>query len=241
MYNLSIRKCTSPPLLAPRLKIYYPAGDRTPDLLNQRQTCYHLRQCGEHCCTWVYILKFCHFKILSGGMGARKLEWQGEKLEHFRHILLFEFNRGAKVAEVATNIYAVYGDNAIGESTARIWFSRFKDDHFVISDTLRSRRPSGFDNNRLNTLIHNDPRQCTGELANVMNCDRSTIVRHLHSMGKVQKSGVWVLHALSQDHKNQQVAICASLLARQRLAREQHRQFLSCIVNVARNGVFMLT
>ena len=24
------------------MKIYYPAGDRTPDLLNQRQTCYHL-------------------------------------------------------------------------------------------------------------------------------------------------------------------------------------------------------
>ena len=29
------------------MKIYYPAGDRTPDLLNQRQTCYHLSQCGE--------------------------------------------------------------------------------------------------------------------------------------------------------------------------------------------------
>ena len=27
----SIRKCTSPPLLAPRLKIYYPAGDRSPN------------------------------------------------------------------------------------------------------------------------------------------------------------------------------------------------------------------
>ena len=29
MYNLAIRKCTSPLLLAPRLKIYYPAGNRT--------------------------------------------------------------------------------------------------------------------------------------------------------------------------------------------------------------------
>ena len=28
----------------------------------------------------------------------------------------FEFNRGAKVAEKARNIYAVYGDNVIGES-----------------------------------------------------------------------------------------------------------------------------
>ena len=30
-----------------QMKIYYPAGDRTPDPLNQRHTCYHLSQCGE--------------------------------------------------------------------------------------------------------------------------------------------------------------------------------------------------
>ena len=29
------------------MKIYYPAGDWTPDLLDQRQTCYHLSQRGE--------------------------------------------------------------------------------------------------------------------------------------------------------------------------------------------------
>ena len=29
-----------------QMKIYYPAGDRTPDLLNQRQTCYRLSQRG---------------------------------------------------------------------------------------------------------------------------------------------------------------------------------------------------
>ena len=29
------------------MKIYYPAGDRTPNLLNQRQTYYHLSQRGE--------------------------------------------------------------------------------------------------------------------------------------------------------------------------------------------------
>ena len=29
------------------MKIYYPARDRTPDLLNQRQTCYHLNQRGK--------------------------------------------------------------------------------------------------------------------------------------------------------------------------------------------------
>ena len=63
-----------------------------------------------------------------------------EKLEHFYNILLFEFNRMAKAAEVARNICAVYGDNAIGKNTARKWFSRFKEDRFDISDTPRSRK-----------------------------------------------------------------------------------------------------
>ena len=111
-----------------------------------------------------------------------------EKLEHLRHILLFEFNRWAKAAQAARNI--MYGDNTIGESTTRKWFSRFKEDCFGISDATHSGRPVGFDEYRLNTLTHNDPCQCTRELANVMNCDHSTIVRHLYSMGKVKKSGV---------------------------------------------------
>ena len=48
--------------------------------------------------------------------GRYKMECQVEKLEHLRHILLFEFNGGAKAAR---NICAVIGDNAIGERTSK--------------------------------------------------------------------------------------------------------------------------
>ena len=102
------------------------------------------------------------------------MECQVEKLEHFRHILLFEFNTEAKATETARNICAVYGDNTIGESTAIKWFYHFKEDRFDISDTLRSGRSSGFDENRLSTLIHNDAHQYTRELPNVViqtSCD----------------------------------------------------------------------
>ena len=71
--------------------------------------------------------------------------------------------------EVARNICAIYGNNTIRKSTARKWFSCFKEDRFDISDTPCSGRPSGFDEDHLNTLIHNDLRQCTRQLANVMN------------------------------------------------------------------------
>ena len=66
-----------------------------------------------------------------------------EKFEHFRHILLFEFGKVGKAAEAARNICVVNGDNAMGESSSRKWFSRFKEDRFDISDTPRSGRPSG--------------------------------------------------------------------------------------------------
>ena len=56
------------------------------------------------------------------------------EIEYFRHILLFEFNRGAKATEVARNICAVY---AIKESTTGKCFFRFKEDRFDISDTPR--------------------------------------------------------------------------------------------------------
>ena len=77
--------------------------------------------------------------------GRLKMECQVDKLDHFRHVLLFEFNRGAKAAEAARKICAVYGDNAIGENAARKWFPRFKEYRFDISDAPRSGRPSGFD------------------------------------------------------------------------------------------------
>ena len=73
------------------------------------------------------------------------MECQVEKLEHFRRIFLFELNRGAKAEETARNICTVFGDNAIGESTANKWVSRFKEDCLDISDTARPARSSGFD------------------------------------------------------------------------------------------------
>jgi histone-lysine N-methyltransferase SETMAR len=144
--------------------------------------------------------------------------------KHFQH-LLYEFNRGPEAAEVARNICAVYEEDPVTERTAQKWFARFKKGNFDMSDTPRSRQPADFDNDLLNASVHADPRQTTRELASEMGCAHATIVRHLQSTGKVQKLGVWVPHILTQDNKNQRVAICASLFVRQ-----HHQSFLSRIV-----------
>uniref|UniRef100_A0A914ID48 Mos1 transposase HTH domain-containing protein n=1 Tax=Globodera rostochiensis TaxID=31243 RepID=A0A914ID48_GLORO len=47
---------------------------------------------------------------------------QVDKNEHFRHLFLFEFNKGSKATEAAQNICAVYGEGATNERTAQRWF-----------------------------------------------------------------------------------------------------------------------
>jgi hypothetical protein len=47
------------------------------------------------------------------------MECQVEKNERFRHLLLYELNRGSKAAEAAQNIRAVYGEDSITERTTQ--------------------------------------------------------------------------------------------------------------------------
>lgn len=140
------------------------------------------------------------------------MECQVEKNEHFLH-LLFAFNQGSKATEAAHNICAVYGVGAIAERTARDWYAKFKKGNFDLKDAPRSRRPVEFDEERLNQLLHENPRQTTRELAEKMECSHTAIEKHLQSMGKVQKCGAWVPHALSDNNKNQRATISAGLLA----------------------------
>ena len=58
------------------------------------------------------------------------MECQVDKNEHFRHHLLFAFNRGAKTTEAAREISAVYGEDAMPVRTAQYWFAKFKNGNF---------------------------------------------------------------------------------------------------------------
>ena len=58
------------------------------------------------------------------------MDCQVNKKSHFRHLLLFAFNRGQKASEVTKDICAVYEEDAIAERTVRDWFARFKRGNF---------------------------------------------------------------------------------------------------------------
>ena len=82
----------------------------------------------------------------------------------------------------------------------------------------RSKRPSEFDKDHLKTLLKEESRRTSHELAEKINCDQKTILNHLHSMGFAKKLGVWVPHELSKSKKK----ITFKLLLNISPAIEQH-------------------
>ena len=159
------------------------------------------------------------------------MEYPGGKKQHFRHLLFFAFHRGQKAAKAARgDICMVYGEGVIGESTARKWFVKFKNGNFDIDDTARSGRPPEFDEDHLKALLKEKSRQSSRELAEKMNCDQKTILNHLHSMGFSEKLGVWVLHELSENNRENRLQIASQHLARHRATRGHKQRFLYRIV-----------
>ena len=89
------------------------------------------------------------------------MECHEEKFEHFQHILLFKSSIEGRKQRRRPEIFAL--------CMGTMPLERAQQDHgkkmvflfFAISDTPCSGRLSGFDEDRLNALIHNDPHQCT--------------------------------------------------------------------------------
>ena len=73
----------------------------------------------------------------------------------------------------------MYGEGAIAERTARDWYAKFKNGNFDLKDAPRSGRPVEFDEERLNQLLHENPRQTTRELAEKMECSHTAIEKFL--------------------------------------------------------------
>ena len=124
------------------------------------------------------------------------MECPGGKKQHFQHLLFFAFHQGQKAAEATWDICMVYGEGAIGESTARKWFAKFKNGNFDIDDMPCSGRPSEFDEDHLKALLKEESCKTSRELTEKRNCNQKTILNHLYSMGFAEKLGVWVPHAL---------------------------------------------
>ncbi|VDL76477.1 unnamed protein product [Nippostrongylus brasiliensis] len=83
--------------------------------------------------------------------------------QHFRHVLLFAFNKGLSATPATRDIRENYGDGPVAERTARKWYSKFRCGELDLEDASRCGRPSDVEQQRLNQMPEKDPRQTTKE------------------------------------------------------------------------------
>ena len=83
---------------------------------------------------------------------------------------------------------------------------------FSLHGASRSGRPVEVDNNHIGTLIENNQRYTTQEIANIFKISKSSIENHLRQLGYVNCFDVWVLHKLSKENLLDNISARDSLL-----------------------------
>lgn len=112
--------------------------------------------------------------------------------EHFRHIMLYYFKKGKSAAKTRKKICAVYGEDAVNERTCRKWFAKFRAGNFVLDDAPRSGRPVEIDDDKIQTLIKDNPHYSTRMIAEILKVSQTAVVEHLHALGYINRLDTWI-------------------------------------------------
>ena len=116
---------------------------------------------------------------------------------HLRHCMLYEFKKGSSASEAARNICNVYGNKALSVRKCQRWFTQFRSGNLNLRDSPRSGRPASISNQALLNVIEENPKLTAREIAQQLNTTHTTIITHLHEIGKVSKLGQWVTYNIT--------------------------------------------
>ena len=94
------------------------------------------------------------------------------------------------------------------------WFEKFCAGDFLLDDAPRSGKPVEVDSDQIETLIENSQCYTTREIANILKISKSSVESHLHQLGYVNRSDVWVPRKLSEKNLLDCISACDSLLKR---------------------------
>ena len=89
---------------------------------------------------------------------------------------------------------------------------KFRAGDFSLDNAPRWGRPVEIDSDKIKTLIENNQRYTTREIADILKISKSSTENHLHQLGYVHRFGVWVPHRLSEKNLLDHISTGNSLL-----------------------------
>ena len=92
----------------------------------------------------------------------------------------------------------MYGEGAVTDQTCQKGFAKFCAGDFLLDDAPWLGRPVEVDKDRIETIIENNQRYTTQEIANILRISKSSAENHLHQLGYVNLFDVWVSHNFSK-------------------------------------------
>ena len=119
-----------------------------------------------------------------------------EEKSNISGILCFIILRKVKTQK---KICAVYGAGAVTDQTCQKWFAKFRAGDFSLDVAPQSGRPVEVHSDQIETLIENDQRYTTREIANLLKISKSSVENHLYQLGYVNRFDVWVPHKLNEE------------------------------------------
>lgn len=143
--------------------------------------------------------------------------------EHVRTALLLCFNLKKTAAESHRMLVDAYGDSALSATQCKVWFRRFKDGDFDVTDKAKGGPPKKYEDADLQALLDVDDAQTQTQLADQLGVSQKAISNRLQEMGKIQKVGRWVPRELNERQMERRKSTCDILLARYKRKSFLHR------------------
>ena len=94
--------------------------------------------------------------------------------------MLYYFKKGKNATETQKKICAVYGKGAVTDQMCQKWFAKLHAGDFSLYDVPQSGRPVEVDSNQIKTLIENNQRDTTWEIADILKISKSSTENLLH-------------------------------------------------------------
>lgn len=134
-----------------------------------------------------------------------------EKFE-IRVLLRHYWKKGPSSRAAAAEICDVEGEGVVNKTAAAKWFKRFNNGETSLADLPRSGRPSTVNNEALRELVEQQPQTSTRRLSAELGPSKSTIDRHLHQIGLVNRRCREVPHEMTPAQQKRRVDTCTHLL-----------------------------